>query len=192
MGPTLRLLREAVTVMLALAVLSCGCYPLAVWAAAQFLFPETANGTLSLRRGVVVGSDRIAQGFAGPDYLHPRPSAAGKGYDATRSGGSNLGPLSDRLLVAVAQRVAAYREENDLPLWATVPVDAVTTSGSGLDPHISVVNARLQAPRVARLRGLTLAAVDSVIDRCTDGPDLGLFGTAGVNVLAVNLALDAR
>jgi len=138
----------------------------------------------------VRGSKLLAQGFTAEKYFHPRPSAAGNGYDAASSGGSNLGPTSKKLADSVAQNVADYRAQNGLATNAPVPADAVTASGSGLDPHISVRNAELQAPRVAQARGLTLEKVREFIRKSTDSADLGFLGEPGVNVLRLNLALD--
>jgi K+-transporting ATPase ATPase C chain len=132
----------------------------------------------------------IGQGFAGPKYFHPRPSAAGRGYDAVRSGGSNLGPTSKKLVDAVRQRAADYRAENNLGPETMVPADAVTASASGLDPHISLKNALLQTPRVARARGLDKMAVRKLAEAYTQGRDLGILGEPRVNVLMLNLALD--
>jgi K+-transporting ATPase ATPase C chain len=183
-------LRISLLATLSLAVILCGLYPLVVWILAQGLFPAKANGSMVVKEGKVVGSSLIAQGFTGPKYFHPRPSAAGKGYDATDSGGSNLGPLSKKLVGAIAQRVMDYRAENNLPPDVSVPADAVTASASGLDPHISVRNALLQAPRVARARGLGEKSVLRQIEVYTEGPDLGVLGEPRVNVLLLNLALD--
>jgi K+-transporting ATPase ATPase C chain len=182
---------KSVVAMLALVALLCGVYPVAVWGLAQGLFPAAANGSLLDRDGRAVGSRLLGQTFSSPRYFQSRPSAAGKGYDAAASSGSNLGPISQKFLDAVAQRATDYRSMNGLADDAIVPADAVTTSGSGLDPHISPANAALQAPRVARERGMTQEAVRSLIRAHTDGPDLGILGDPRVNVLELNLALDA-
>ncbi len=175
---------------LVLAFLLCGIYPLAVWALAQGFFPRQANGSLITRQGEVLGSALIAQNFAGPGSFHPRPSAAGDGYDAAHSGGSNLGPLSRRLMEEVRERIAAYRLENGLSTDIPIPADAVTASGSGLDPHISVRNALLQARRVALSRGLDEEVIRAKIAAHTEGRDLGILGEPRVNVLQLNLDLD--
>ena len=183
-------LRISLTATLFLAVLLCGIYPLAVWLLAQGLFPANANGSLVMRNGKILGSSLISQGFTAPKYFHPRPAAAGQGYDATSSGGSNLGPTSKRLVETVQQRVGEYRSENNLRPDALVPIDAVTASASGLDPHISLKNALLQAGRVAKARGLSEGIVLKEIRRHTEGRDLGILGEPRVNVLMLNLALD--
>jgi K+-transporting ATPase ATPase C chain len=183
-------LRRSVVAVAGLAVLLCGLYPVVSWVLAQSLFPGKSNGSLIRRGGAVVGSELIGQRFASPAYFHPRPSAAGAGYDAGQSGGTNLGPLSKALIDAVQKRAAEYRSENGLPSGTSVPADAVTSSGSGLDPHISPANARLQAARVARVRGLSEAAVLAMIQACTEGRTLGILGEPRVNVLRLNLALD--
>lgn len=182
--------RTALAAVVVLAVILCGLYPLAVWVASQGLFPARANGSLIVREGRVVGSRLIGQDFAGAKYFHPRPSAAGTGYDAGASSGTNLGPLSKRLADDVRRRVEAYRGENGLAPDAPVPADAVTASASGLDPHISPENAELQIPRVARARGLSEAAIREQVKAFTRGRDLGILGEPGVNVLLLNLALD--
>jgi potassium-transporting ATPase KdpC subunit len=174
----------------ALAILLCGVYPLMLWGLAQGIFPGKANGSMVVRDGRIVGSRLIGRPFAGPTWFHPRPSAAGAGYDATASGGSNLGPLSRRLVEETARRASEYRIENGLPPDALVPADAVTASGSGLDPHISVANALLQAGRVARARGMSEADVRGLIERATEERDLGCLGERRVNVLVLNAALD--
>ncbi len=184
-------IRGALLVTLMLAVVDCGLYPLVVFGIAQTFFHDQANGSLLLdANGTVRGSKLLAQGFTAEKYFHPRPSAAGNGYDAASSGGSNLGPTSKKLADSVAQNVADYRAQNGLATNAPVPADAVTASGSGLDPHISVRNAELQAPRVAQARGLTLEKVREFIRKSTDSADLGFLGEPGVNVLRLNLALD--
>ena len=190
MNELLAQIRAAAAATLMLALLCCGAYPLAVTAVARAVFPERAAGSL-LRdaAGRVRGSRLIGQPFAAPRYFHPRPSAAGAGYDAANSGGSNLGPTSRKLRDQVAVRVASYRAENGLAADATVPADAVTASASGLDPHISPRNAELQSPRVAKARGLPVHAVLDCVARATEPG--GLFGQTGVNVLRANLALDA-
>ena len=174
-----------------LAVLLCGAYPLAVWAGAQALFPAQANGSLVTdATGTVRGSLLLAQNFSSDKYFQPRPSAAGTGYDATSSSGTNLGPTSQKLNDSIKAAVAAYRAANNLAPDAPVPADAVTSSGSGLDPHISPANAALQAARVARARQLPLAQVKSLVAANTRDRDLGIFGETTVNVLQLNRALD--
>ena len=186
-------IRMAVVATLSLAVVLCGVYPLVVWGLSQGLFPYEANGSLILRNGEVVGSELIAQGFTSSRYFHPRPSAAGEtGYDAGNSSGSNLGPLSKKLIDAVKERVEAYRAENHLLPVVPVPADAATASGSGLDPHIGVRNAQLQAPRVATARGVSEASVRRLIEIHIEGRDLGILGEPRVNVLKLNLALDKK
>jgi K+-transporting ATPase ATPase C chain len=192
MKPWIREIRTSLRATAALGVLLCGLYPLVVWVSAQIVFPARANGSLLYQGGKVVGSELIAQGFSGPKYFHPRPSAAGGGYDALASGGSNLGPLSKDLIENVRRRAAAYRAENGLEPGAPVPADAVTASGSGLDPHISLRNAVIQALRVVRARGMTEAAVRDIIGSLAEGRDMGIFGEPRVNVLKLNLALDGN
>jgi K+-transporting ATPase ATPase C chain len=185
-------LRTSLVITLLLIVLCCGIYPLAVWAIAQGVFPHQANGSLVEAKGKIVGSSLLAQGFAGPAYFHPRPSAAGQGYDAANSSGTNLGPTSKKLIEAVQQRVADYRTENGLPPDAPVPADAVTSSASGLDPHISPENARLQAGRVANARGLSGEEVLRKIAAHTEGRSLMILGEPRVNVMMLNLDLDGK
>ena len=131
-------LRISMIATVCLAIVLCGIYPAAVWLCAQGLFPDPANGSLVSVKGQVVGSSLLAQQFTGPGYFHPRPSAAGSGYDAANSGGSNLGPTSQKLIAVVKERAVAYRAENNLTPAAVIPVDTVTASASGLDPHISL------------------------------------------------------
>lgn len=186
-------IRQAVVSLLIPGVVCCGLYPLAVWGLSQAVFPDKANGSLLTdSSGTVRGSALLGQPFTGPAYFHPRPSAAGaNGYDASASSGSNLGPTSQKLADAIRERVATYRTVNGLADEVRVPADAVTASGSGLDPHISPANAALQAPRVAKQRGLSTDQVTALIQSSTDDRDWGLFGEPGVNVLRLNLALDA-
>ena len=187
----LRQLRPAFLAMVVFTVLCGVIYPLAVTAVSQVAFHDKAEGSLLTLDGTVVGSGLIGQQFASPQYFHPRPSAAGAGYDSRMSSGSNLGPTNPTLLDAVAERAGAYRAENALADNYPVPVDAVTASASGLDPHISIANARLQAARVAHERGLDLTMVMSLVGEFTEGRDLAVLGDPGVNVLRLNLALDA-
>jgi K+-transporting ATPase ATPase C chain len=185
-------IRGAVVSTLILAVVCCGLYPVIVFGISQLLFRDQANGSLITGAdGSVRGSKLLGQSFSDAKYFHPRPSAAGNGYDATSSGGSNLGPTSQKLNDAIKDRVAAYRKENGLNENDPVPGDAVTASGSGLDPQISLRNAELQNPRIAKARGLSEQKVRELIQENTDGRDLGVFGEPGVNVLNLNLALDA-
>jgi K+-transporting ATPase ATPase C chain len=192
--------------VLVLTVLLGLAYPLVGTAIAQGLFRSTADGSLVKVNGQVVGSKQLGQQFTEAKYFHGRPSAAGitasgslddQGHAGAandkslmNSGGSNLGPTNPTLLDDVSKAVAAYREENHLSASTPVPVDAVTSSGSGVDPDISVANARLQAPRVASARGLPVSKVDALIDQHTTGRSLGFLGDPGVNVLELNLALD--
>jgi K+-transporting ATPase ATPase C chain len=184
-------LKTSLLVTAILVVLLCGAYPLAVWAGAQALFPAKANGSLVVdRSGAVRGSALLAQNFSSEKYFQPRPSAAGTGYDATSSSGTNLGPTSQKLADSIKAAVAAYRTANGLAADAPVPADAVTSSGSGLDPHISVANAEIQARRVARARHLPPAVIQALVSAHIEDRDLGVFGEPRVNVLLLNLALD--
>ncbi|HKR53742.1 MAG TPA: K(+)-transporting ATPase subunit C [Chthoniobacterales bacterium] len=184
-------LRPAILATLVLAVVCSGLYPLVVFGISQVFFRDKANGSLIVDRdGTVRGSKLLGQNFSDAKYFHPRPSAAGNGYDASNSGASNLGPTSEKLKNAINDRIEAYRKENNLEANTAVPADAVTTSGSGLDPHISVHNAELQTPRVAKTRALSEDKVRELVRQNTEGPDLGFLGDVGVNVVTTNRALD--
>ncbi|HEX2854758.1 MAG TPA: K(+)-transporting ATPase subunit C [Opitutaceae bacterium] len=184
-------IKTSVALTLVLAGLFCGVYPLAVWAGGQALFADKASGSLLTDKdGVVRGSSLLAQSFTSEKYFHPRPSAAGTGYDATSSSGTNLGPTSRKLADSIKERVAAYRTANFLSAGAPVPADAVTASGSGLDPHISLENASLQLARVARARTLTTGEVRALVEKYTQARNLGVLGEPTVNVLLLNRALD--
>lgn len=185
-------LRISIIATICLAVVLCGIYPGVVWLCAQGLFPDQAAGSLVSVTGRTVGSSLLAQPFAGPGYFHPRPSAAGSGYDAANSGGSNLGPTSRKLIDAVKERAIAYRAENNLAPETVIPVDAVTASASGLDPHISVKNALMQAGRVAKARGVGEERLQKMILARTEGRALGIFGEPRINVLLLNLDIDGK
>ena len=175
-----------------LAIVCCGLYPLVVFGISQAVFRDKANGSLIVdKNGMVRGSKLLGQGFTAEKYFHPRPSAAGNGYDAANSSGSNLGPTSQKLNDSIKERLEAYRKENGIKETDSVTADAVTASGSGLDPHIRVRNAELQIPRVAKARGLDADKARALIRQNTDSADLGVLGEPGVNVLQLNLALDA-
>lgn len=193
MNSTLRELVISTLLTIVLIVVLCGAYPVAVWAAGQLCFRDQANGSLIVDgTGGIRGSRLLAQNFTGAGYFHPRPSAAGNGYDAANSSGTNLGPTSKKLADAITAAVAAYRLENGLPEGTPVPADAVTSSASGLDPQISPANAAAQSARVAAARHLPLADVRRLVAQATQDRDFGVFGEAGVNVLQLNLALDGR
>jgi K+-transporting ATPase ATPase C chain len=203
----LKQILPALRATIVLAILTGLLFPLLMTGIAQAVFRDQANGSLIVGNGgKVIGSRLIGQPFTKPQYFHPRPSAAGSGYDATLSSGTNLGPTSSKLLqgipddpstkdtdesyAGVKQLALAYRTENGLPADAKVPVDAVTRSSSGLDPHISPANAALQAPRVARARNMTPDAVMELVRQNTEGRQFGILGEPRVNVLMLNLALD--
>jgi K+-transporting ATPase ATPase C chain len=179
-------LRPAVVMIGLMTGLTGLAYPLAVTGVAQVALPAQANASLVEQDGRVVGSALVAQAFTAPHYLHPRPS--GVDFNAAASGASNLGPSNAALLETIVQRANTYRTDN---VTNRVPIDAVTASGSGLDPHISVENALLQANRVAEARGVPVAEVRTLVNSETQDRWLGLFGERHVNVLLVNLALDA-
>ena len=186
-------LRSAVLVTLVLAVVCCGLYPLIVFGIAQTCFPHQANGSLIVdAAGVVCGSKLLGQGFTSDKYFHPRTSAAGSGYDGVNSGGSNLGPTSQKLHDSISQNINDYRAQNGMAANAPVPADAVTSSASGLDPHITLQNAEIQVTRVAKARGMQTAELRQLVKRYTDSPGLGFLGEPGVNVLELNLALDKK
>lgn len=180
-------LKIAILMTLVTTVLLGIIYPLIVTGLAQVIFHDKANGQLISRDGAVIGSRIIGQPFTGRDYFHPRPSAAGTGYDAANSGGTNLGPTNKALINRVQQDTATLQQQNPSQ---RVPVDLVTTSASGLDPDISIAAADFQVPRVARARGLTEAQVQQLVGAYTTGRQLGFLGEPRVNVLELNLALD--
>ena len=203
----LQQLRPAIMSVLVITIVCGLIFPAVITGIAQAAFPKQANGSLMVQDGKVIGSEIIGQDFQKPYYFHPRPSAAGSGYDASASSGTNLGPTSDKLLNGIHKKTAdgkddpgnfdgikdlaaAYRKENDLAADAPVPADAVTRSASGLDPEISPANAQIQAVHVARERKLTQAQVLKLVEENTQGRQLGLLGEPRVNVLKLNMALD--
>jgi K+-transporting ATPase ATPase C chain len=189
----LKELKATVVITLVLLVVCCGVYPLVIYGVGQLCFPQKANGSLVLdSSGKPIASTLLGQAFTADKYFSPRPSAAGTGYDATSSGGSNYGATSQALHDAVAQRVADYRKANNLASDQLVPADAVEASGSGLDPHISVKNALLQLPRVAKARAMSEDDLEKLVEQYTDGRDFGILGEPGVNIVKLNLALDER
>ncbi len=173
----------SIRITLVLLVVTCAIYPAVVWGIGQIAFREEANGSLVMRDGKVVGSSLIGQAFNGDQYFHPRLSAAGNGYDASASGGSNLGPTSQKL----RDRIAAAKPDR-----RAIPADALTASASGLDPHISPENALSQIERVARARGISNTDVEQLVAARTEGRFLGVYGEPRVNVLLLNLDLDQR
>lgn len=193
MNELLSHIRGAIMATVGLTLVTCGLYPLIVWGIAQAAFPHQADGSLIVdTNGTVRGSALLAQGFTDAKYFHPRPSAAGaNGYDAASSSGSNLGPTSQKLRDQLLERIAAYRMGNGLKDHESVPADAVTASASGLDPHISPRNAELQAARVAKARNIETEKVSALIRAHVESGNYGVFGERCVNVLKLNLALDA-
>jgi K+-transporting ATPase ATPase C chain len=199
--------RPALVLMLFFVVVTGVAFPVVVWGIGRVAFPDQAGGSL-LRdaHGKVIGSGLLGQAFTKPEYFHPRPSAAGSGYDAANSSGTNLGPTSDKLVNGIkddpttkgadesfagfGELAKAYREENGLPADAMIPADAATRSASGLDPHISPANADLQVARVAQSRRVSVERVRQTVADNTSARTLGLFGEPRVNVLLLNLALD--
>jgi K+-transporting ATPase ATPase C chain len=183
-------LRPALVGLVLLTLITGVAYPSLLLGIGQMFFPDRASGSLVSRGGTFVGSRLIGQGFARLEYFQPRPSAAGAGYDATQSGGTNLAPSNPKLIAAVRDAAAAYRKLNGLAPSAPAPIDAVTSSGSGLDPDISPMNAALQVPRIARARGVADDVVRRLVAAHTRGAVLGFIGAPRVSVLELNLALD--
>jgi len=201
-------LRPAIALTFFFLVVMGLVFPMLIWGISQALFPKQANGSLIRdAKGNVIGSEIIGQGFTKPEYFHPRPSAAGNGYDAANSAGTNLGPTSDKLINGIHKKTAdgkddpgnfdgivdlakAYRDENGLAADAVLPADAVTRSGSGLDPDISPANAGIQVARVAKTRGMTPDQVKRLVAENTTRRFIGIYGEPRVNVLKLNLALD--
>jgi K+-transporting ATPase ATPase C chain len=181
----------AVAMTLVLCVITGLIYPGVVTGLAQVLFPRQANGSLVTVNGRVVGSALIGQAFTSPDYFHPRPSAAGSGYDATASGGTNKGPTDAKLADTLIARAVDSAVKNDGATKGTIPSDMVTSSASGLDPDISPANARQQVPRVAHARGVSEVLVGALVARHIQGRQFGFFGEPRVNVLLLNIAVDS-
>ena len=188
----LRQLAPALKMTLLLTVLTGLVYPGVITALCQVLFRNQANGSLVVRNGQVIGSELLGQNFTKPEYFHPRPSAAGTdGYDATASSGSNFGPTNQKLYDRVKASAEQFRKENP-DYTGPIPADALTASGSGLDPQISVANVNAQAARVEKARGASASKIESLIASATEGRDLGFLGEPRVNVLKLNLELDRQ
>lgn len=183
-------IRTSIVALVSLVILTGAIYPVLVWAVGQTFFQHQANGSLVTKNGKLVGSALISQKFNDPGYFFSRPSSAGTGYDASSSSGSNLGPTSQKLMNLVSARADSYRRENGLDPEFAIPVDAVTASGSGLDPDISLENALIQARRVARIRSIDEEKVVDLVKKLSAGQDMGLFGQPRVNVLEINLIMD--
>ncbi len=186
----LQQLMPAFRITVLLIVLTGVLYPAFITGACQLLFRHQANGSLIMKNNQVIGSKLLGQNFTRPEYFHPRPSAAGaNGYDPTASGGSNLGPTNKKLIDRVAASAEQFRKENG-NYQGPIPADALTASGSGLDPHISLANAEIQIPRVAQARKRDEASIRSLVAAATEQRDLGFLGEPRVNVLLLNLKLD--
>jgi K+-transporting ATPase ATPase C chain len=184
-------LRAGILVTLVFTVLAGLVYPLGMTGIAQVLFPRQANGSLIQRNGKVIGSELIGQNFTRPEYFHPRPSAAGNGYDATASSGSNLGPTNPALVDRLNKGASAFRAENPA-FTGSIPADAITASGSGLDPQITPANAQAQAARVAAARGVPIQRIQGLISEYTENRTFGILGEPRTNVLRLNIALDDK
>ena len=187
----LKELKSGILVTIVLTLLTGLMYPLLMTGIAQVIFPRQANGSLIERNGKVIGSAIIGQNFARPEYFHPRPSAAGNGYDASASSGSNLGPTNPALGDRLNKSAAAYRQENP-SFKGNIPADAITASGSGLDPDITPANALAQSQRVAAARGIAVEQIQQLISEYTESRTLGIIGEPRTNVLKVNIALDEK
>ena len=202
-------LKPAIIMVVLFTIFTGLIFPGIITGIAQVTMPSKAHGSLVTKNGQVVGSSLIGQNFAAPNYFHPRPSAAGSGYDAANSGATNLGPLSDKLVNGIHKKLPdgkddpgnfdgfkdlakAYRAENGLADTALLPTDAITRSASGLDPHISPANAAFQMDRVAKARKLDRSAIEKMVAEHTEGRTFGFLGEPRVNVLELNLALDAH
>lgn len=188
----LKVLYKSVMATLLLAILLCGIYPLIVTGIGRVLFPAQADGGILLKDGKLVGANLIGQAFSKPEYFHGRPSAAGSGYDAANSSGTNWGPTNQKLLDAVKANVDTVLKDNPTLKKGDVPVDLVTASGGGLDPHISPDGALVQIDRVAKARGVSVEQVKQLVEENIEGPQLGIFGEPRVNVLMLNLELDQK
>jgi K+-transporting ATPase ATPase C chain len=186
-----RQLLPGLRMTLVLTVLTGLIYPGIVTGLCQILFPKQANGSLEYKDGKVIGSTLIGQNFTKPEYFQPRPSSAGNGYDATASGGSNLGPTNQKLIDRVKASADKFRQDNP-NFMGTIPADLLTTSGSGLDPHLSPESADAQAERVAKARGASPQDIRALVAQFTEGRDLGFLGEPRVNVLRLNEALDEK